>query len=236
MIFLMLLNPMVAALTSRFLILRHGQTNHNAAGILQGSSDISRLTDKGKQQARDAGAALASLSGLRILRVYVSPLARAQETWKLLAHDNALDLEVDVLPQLREIDLYSWEGRQKEDISASSPDAYMAWKVDPLGLEIDGHRPVVELWERARGAWAELLDGGASNGLLEGTTLVVCHNQVGKALLCTALGLDETHLRAFEFPNCGALELEWPADATCATRWRWRLPLPGDAEQWRVGV
>lgn len=38
----------------RFVLVRHGQSTWNAEGRLQGSSNISVLTDKGKRQAREA--------------------------------------------------------------------------------------------------------------------------------------------------------------------------------------
>ena len=216
---------------ARYLIVRHGQTDQNAAGVLQGSSDSSRLTEKGVAQAREAGAELMYLSDLQFTHVYVSPLARAQQTLSLLteaaeAHPVPTALPpATVLPELREIDLYSWEGQPKEAIAAASPGAYQAWKSDPLGLTIDGHRPVVELWDRARDSWGLMRSAATDDDAGGGAALVVCHNQVGKALLCTAFGLDETHLRTFEFPNCGAVELEWQVSAKHAARWRWRLPL-----------
>ena len=53
---LLLALPCTSAL--RYLVLRHGQTNHNRDGIIQGSSDVSVLTDAGVAQAQAAGAAL----------------------------------------------------------------------------------------------------------------------------------------------------------------------------------
>ena len=38
----------------RFVLVRHGQSTWNAEGRIQGSSDISVLTEKGKRQAREA--------------------------------------------------------------------------------------------------------------------------------------------------------------------------------------
>lgn len=61
----------------RWLLLRHGQTDFNADGRVQGSSDIARLSDEGRRQAAAVGAFLATS---RIDKIYVSPLARAQET------------------------------------------------------------------------------------------------------------------------------------------------------------
>ena len=69
--------PVAAGEGHRWLLLRHGQTNFNADGRVQGSSDIARLSDEGRRQAASVGAFLATL---HIDKVYVSPLARAQET------------------------------------------------------------------------------------------------------------------------------------------------------------
>ena len=38
----------------RFVLVRHGQSTWNAEGRIQGSSDISVLTEKGKRQAKEA--------------------------------------------------------------------------------------------------------------------------------------------------------------------------------------
>ena len=84
---------LAAARASRFLILRHGETNHNAAGIIQGSSDISRLTEKGHEQAHAAGIAIAAKSDLaNIDRTFVSSLTRAQQTLDNVAAASKLPL------------------------------------------------------------------------------------------------------------------------------------------------
>ena len=217
---------------SRFLIVRHGETNHNAAGIIQGSSDVSRLTEKGHAQAHALGIALAERSDLRHFdRVFCSPLSRARQTLDGLARSSGLPLpQATVLPELREIDLGSWEARDKVELRAAEPDNYAAWKSAPLDFAIDGgsRKPVVDLWARARVAW-DLMRAEDDGGV----TLVVSHNACGQALLATALGLDETSFREFGFANCGAAELEWLADGTA--RWRWRLPEEVADMQWRTG-
>ena len=63
-----------------WLLLRHGQTNFNKEGRIQGSTDFSRLSEEGARQAKDVGTFLA---GLTIDAVYVSPLSRARETLEI---------------------------------------------------------------------------------------------------------------------------------------------------------
>jgi len=154
---LLLLPPCASAV--RFLVLRHGQTDHNRDGIIQGSSDVSRLSDRGRTQAREVGAALARLGDVRVARTFLSPLARAQQTHEILLLDRPDLPTPTTLDGLREIDLGSWEGRAKAELRAEQPDVYAAWQCDPLAMVVDGRKPIVELWERARSAaWLAMLD------------------------------------------------------------------------------
>jgi broad specificity phosphatase PhoE len=233
--------------TERYIILRHGETNFNRDAVIQGSSDVSRLTAQGVSQASAAGNALATLDELRFTRVFVSPLTRATETLAQvrLAYPEPMQLpEATILSTLREVDLYSWEGRPKAELQRAYAGAYQAWQEAPLDFEVDGHRPIVELWDRAEEAWSLMReDDGAHR---DGVTLVVCHNGIGQALALSALGLDASYFRRLSFPNCGALELEWPLNEPTGMRWRWRLPLESTNEndvdsaaspatQWRMG-
>ena len=109
----------------RYFLLRHGQTDLNAAGVVQGSSDVSRLTDLGRQQAREAGEGLAKVMresthypDMPLAAVFSSNVTRAMETldqirvsWKHVGRNDfgSSSAYVSVLPDLREIDLFEWE-------------------------------------------------------------------------------------------------------------------------------
>lgn len=64
-------------------VIRHGQTELNSRGLLQGRSDFP-LNETGIAQAR---AAAERLRGIRFDRVYTSPLVRAKKTAQILAPD-----------------------------------------------------------------------------------------------------------------------------------------------------
>src|SRR5690554_996878 len=68
--------------------IRHGQTDWNAEGRMQGSSDIP-LNDTGRQQARDAVDVLAGTDWDVIVS---SPLSRARETAQIVADDLGIRL------------------------------------------------------------------------------------------------------------------------------------------------
>lgn len=71
---------------TRIALLRHGQTEWNRQGRIQGSSDIP-LDDTGREQARDAGRRLRDLG---VTRVFSSTLGRAAETASLAAAELGL--------------------------------------------------------------------------------------------------------------------------------------------------
>ncbi len=86
------------------LLVRHGETDWNAEGKLQGHTDRP-LNDYGRRQAQ----ALADrLAAEQIDAVYASDLSRARETAEILGAK--LGLEVVVDPDLREKNWGSWEG------------------------------------------------------------------------------------------------------------------------------
>lgn len=76
----------------RALLLRHGESVHNAArsGEPAAHSDGDRLTEKGTEQAH---AAAAGLAGHRVTRLLTSPLRRARETAAALAAPLGLEPE-----------------------------------------------------------------------------------------------------------------------------------------------
>jgi broad specificity phosphatase PhoE len=86
------------------LLVRHGETDWNAAGRLQGHTDRP-LNEYGRRQARELAERLA---GDGVGAVYTSDLARARETAEIIA--TRLGLEIVLDPDLREKDWGNWEG------------------------------------------------------------------------------------------------------------------------------
>jgi broad specificity phosphatase PhoE len=85
---------------SRALLLRHGESVHNAArsGEPAPHSDGDRLTDKGIEQAHAAGAALREHG---ITRLLSSPLRRARETAQAVG--DALELDAEEIDYVGEL-------------------------------------------------------------------------------------------------------------------------------------
>lgn len=91
----------------KLILLRHGQTPWNRAGILIGQKDIP-LDAGGRQEARRV---VQSLTGIDA--IYSSPLSRCQETAAIIGA--GLGLPVTILSGLSERHWGVFEGRPKSD-------------------------------------------------------------------------------------------------------------------------
>ena len=96
-------------LSARLILVRHGQSTHNAQARLQGQADPP-LSDAGRTEAELLRPALARFDEDRVL---TSDLQRASQTAELLGYPGA---RRD--PRLREIDVGEWEGRSLSDFPA----------------------------------------------------------------------------------------------------------------------
>lgn len=98
-------------------LIRHGETEWNRAGRIQGTSDIP-LNDTGRQQARDTAAILLDRMDPSLpVAVASSDLVRARETAQIIADE--LDLPAPhTYPDLRERAYGEAEGMTGDDIQA----------------------------------------------------------------------------------------------------------------------
>lgn len=151
------------------LLVRHGRTELNAAGLLQGRVDPP-LDAHGRAQA----AALAALPVLRdAARVVCSPLLRARETAA------ALGPAVTVDGRWVELDYGEWDGRPFAEVTAEE---WARWRADPAWSP-PGGESLASVGARVRPALAELATEAA-----ETDVVVVTHVSPIKAALAWALG------------------------------------------------
>ena len=125
--------------------IRHGETEWNAKGRLQGTQDVP-LNELGRKQAAGAGAILAELLARdgrseQAVEFVASPLGRARSTMELVR--GTLKLPPDgytIDERLREIGYGHWEGSTLAQMQALDPELFARrqaekWTVSPPGGE-----------------------------------------------------------------------------------------------------
>jgi probable phosphoglycerate mutase len=131
---------------TELLLVRHGETDWNAAGRLQGHTDRP-LSDYGRDQARRLAAELADEE---FDAIYASDLARARETAEIVGE--RLHLPVVLDPDLREKNWGTWEGltsteRLDVELAGESTEQHQRRTLAALGRiatkHPDGHVLVV---------------------------------------------------------------------------------------------
>ena len=172
--------PRVLRATKRIVLLRHGQSEWNAEGRIQGDTNMSNLTEEGVKQAERCARALAPID---FDACFYSPLMRAERTARIVwgctdspnedggggdaaplpRRDERMLVRVD---QLREAHLYDLQGLTNEDAARLFPERYDAWRNDPGSLCMKGRFPVIELFINAREAWDRIVSDDRYSDIL----------------------------------------------------------------------
>lgn len=179
-------------------VVRHGETDWNRQGLVQGHSDIP-LTENGEAQAH---ARAEHFKEIHFSHVACSDLARAHHTAKILAKDRKVPLQVS--PVLREMSWGPWEGHQFDMIREK-----FGAKFNAYTGEQPHHVPGVESYYEVVTRVKPFLCDVASDHL-GNNVLVVTHGSVLKAFVYY-LGISQ--LFHGHFDNLGYLKLEYDGTA-----------------------
>ena len=171
---------------------RHGQTDWNSEGRLQGQEDIP-LNALGRTQAKRNGRYLRNVLGERVsdFRFVSSPMDRARETMRIIRHEMKLDPDAfEIEPRLIELNFGDWQGSTLAEVRTREPERVRARKADkwnfvPPGAAAESYamlaarvRPVFQALERP--------------------TLVTAHGGVTRSVLHLYAGASE-----HEASHCG---------------------------------
>lgn len=193
--------------------LRHGETDWNVEGRLQGHTETA-LNANGRRQAALGASALTQVAGagaLATLPFYASPLQRVRETVEILRAELGLAPQAYAADdRLREIGFGSWEGRTWREIRTRDPVGARARDRDLWDFAPPGGESYADVARRVQ-SWLDGLDGPA---------VVVAHGGIGRVLMVL-----------FGAPRAGVLEAPvWQGRVLRLEHedWRW-LPKAGHA-------
>lgn len=164
------------------LLVRHGESEWNRAGRIQGRAD-SPLTAMGRSQARAVGGRLLQVLGGESCSIFTSPLSRARETAGIVAdelgHESAAVVADERLNDFNLGDLTGSHGWDK--VAQAHPQLARLRLEDPHRFQPPNGESGADVDRRVRSFLQELPAGSI--------TLLVCHGVINKFIRSVRLDL-----------------------------------------------
>ncbi len=177
----------------QIVLVRHGETLHNVAGIAQGWND-SELSENGVRQVRRLGERLRTYG---MNAIYSSPLSRAMATARTIAEFTGL--EIVALDDLREMNCGRWEGQEFLKVREHDAENFRRWIEDSEYPCPDGesHGDVRRRMENAL-RQIEAASEGAAAPL---RPIIVSHGTAIRLVTTSLLKVDISVARSFAQDN-----------------------------------
>jgi probable phosphomutase (TIGR03848 family) len=172
------------------LLIRHGRTSANTAGILAGRSSGVELDEVGHRQVAEVGARLATVP---LRTVVSSPLRRCRQTTHAVVAARSDSCPVAIEQGLVECGYGDWTGKSLRELAKDK--LWSTVQTQPSAVRFPGGESMTEMSSRAVNAvrtWNGRME--AEHGP-EAVWAAVSHGDVIKAVLADALGM---HLDAFQ--------------------------------------
>jgi len=159
-------------------LVRHGETDYNRRGLMQGRRIDAPLNRLGMAQAQSLAGRFCDIP---LDAVYVSPLRRARETAEpvLACHP---DVRVRVDDDLAEMSWGELEGQSIDDVGSVLRDFARSWREGVFDAKVGGGESILEVARRAGAVLARIMAAHPGE-----TVLAVTHGRYLRVLLATAL-------------------------------------------------
>jgi alpha-ribazole phosphatase len=188
-------------MSTRLLIVRHGQTDWNSVGRFQGQMDIP-LNPTGLEQAHAVARRLSTESPAAI---YTSDLQRARQTaeiiYRALPGDGRCPLIAE--SRLRELCFGEWEGLTYNQIQSSQPHLLQRWENDLEHTAPPGGETLLALADRVQAAFHSIIQAYP-----DATILLVAHGGPLQMLISSALGMPPGRYWQVHLSNASLSELQ----------------------------
>ena len=162
---------------TRLIVVRHAQSESNKAKFYAAAINVN-LTEYGRMQAEKTAAFLREYP---IDRAYSSPMVRVIQTAKPIIRGRNLELEI--IPDLREIYGGAWEGLSYEEIEREYPVERDLWYHNFIYCICPGGDSVSDLYNRVRPAFEKIVADNYGK-----TVLVASHATPIRLMLTRFMG------------------------------------------------
>lgn len=186
----------------KIFLVRHGQTDFNLNGIVQGSGVDSSLNETGRRQAE---AFHRYYSGRGIQKVFTSALVRTHQSVDGFIRDG---VSWEIIPELNEI---SW-GKHEGRVIQPEEDAYYhwmirQWQMGQTSLATEGGESPDEVAARLRTALTKIMSDEAE------TILICMHGRAMRVMLCVMMDYPLSRMDEFEHRNLCLYEIDFSGDS-----------------------
>lgn len=176
--------------SKKIYLIRHGQTDFNLRGIVQGSGVDASLNDLGRKQA---GAFYEAYKDVPFEKVYTSTLKRSIESVSQFIDEG---MTHEALPGLNEINWGTREGM----VITPEEDAYYhevirSWQEGKTDMPIEGGESPEDVFQRQKVALDTIVSGDEQH------VLVCMHGRAMRILLCQMLHYPLRCMDMFEHTN-----------------------------------
>lgn len=182
----------------RLYLIRHGQTDWNVEGKIQGSYDC-ELNENGIDQAKDLSAKIKELN-LNITKIYTSQQKRALKTAIILSE--SINKEYIPISGLEEMNLGEWEGHTWVEVEEKYPETYHEWKVNRRYTRPHKGETYQELLERVLEALHNIITNNNDD------VAIVTHSAVIMCLQCFITGTHFNKMTDFKIENSSITEID----------------------------
>lgn len=178
--------------------IRHGETDWNRQGRIQGTNDID-LNETGIEQAEMLGQKLKA-SHPHITKVYSSRKRRASDTAAIISRSIGTDHQP--LDGLEEVNLGLWEGLTWKQVKESFPEEYEEWYNHRGPARPPEGESYHEVVDRVTAVVRRIISEG------DGDVAIVTHGAVLMSLQCHVHGTPYAEMNRYLPGNTGLVELD----------------------------
>jgi broad specificity phosphatase PhoE len=182
----------------RLLLIRHGESEWNREGIIQGFMDCD-LSDLGREQAEKLRE---RLDMEKFAVAHSSTSTRAVDTARIAVGHR---LQIKTHPDLREINLGEWEGQNAVELKRRLPRETDMWFRTPSRVRIPGAETLRGFRRRITRAIEGIREQHADQGVL-----IFAHGGVICTYLTSLLGLKLDDMWRFKIRNASITKVIFP--------------------------
>lgn len=182
----------------KLFFIRHGQTDWNIKGKIQGSCDI-QLNDIGIKQAEELSNNILK-NKYKFSRIYSSPQRRAVKTAEILS--KVTNVEYISIEGLEEINLGEWEGLSWAEVKEKYPVEYEEWYINRRYTKPPKGESYQDMLQRVLTSINKIINENCDN------VVIVTHSAVIMSIQCYLTNTPFDEMTKFKTDNTSITEID----------------------------